>query len=266
MKGTIPVLKVETDTIPEAWERSVIECWNNGARIKTEYDKAGDPPSRDCTMIMVVRVPFREPRIHRAFPGGLDDLEVYRQEVVNGVHDHWIAPREGKWQYTYHERLFNYKVEGRSIDQIEYVVNKLSETPYSRRAQAVTWKAWEDAGIDDPACLQRLWFRVIDNHLIMNVHMRSNDAYKAAFMNIFAFTDLQRFTAERLSEKLGEKIDVGQYVHIADSYHIYGYYFSEFEGFLKTVEERPFEQRVWTSEFAEPLFEEGRKRIEREKK
>ena len=97
MKGTIPVLKVETDTIPEAWEKSVIECWNNGARIKTEYDKAGDPPSRDCTMIMVIRIPFREPRIHRAFPGGLDDLEVYRQEVVNGVHDHWIAPREGKW-------------------------------------------------------------------------------------------------------------------------------------------------------------------------
>ena len=29
-----------------------------------------------------------------------------RQEVVNGIHDHWIDPAAGKWTYTYHERLF----------------------------------------------------------------------------------------------------------------------------------------------------------------
>ena len=58
-----------------------------GVAIKTEYDKAGDPPSKDCTMVMVVNEPFKEPRIHRAFPGGLEDLEVYRQEVIDGVGD-----------------------------------------------------------------------------------------------------------------------------------------------------------------------------------
>ncbi|MCK7472406.1 MAG: hypothetical protein MZV49_00060 [Rhodopseudomonas palustris] len=37
--------------------------------IRTEYDKPGDPPSRDCTMLWTVEDPFAEPRIHRAFPG-----------------------------------------------------------------------------------------------------------------------------------------------------------------------------------------------------
>jgi thymidylate synthase len=122
---------------------------------------------------------------------------------------------------------------------------------FTRRAQAVTWKAWEDLGITDPACLQRLHFRVQDGKLNMNVHMRSNDAFKAAFMNMYAFVELQAWMAERLS------LDVGDYCHIADSFHIYGSYFDEFEGFLKLVGQRSVEQRVWESAYAQPLFIEG---------
>lgn len=262
----IPVLKVEGRTLPEAWENSVIACWRQGVAIQTEYDKPGDPPSRDCTMIMVVRDPFAEPRIHRAFPGGLEDLEIYRQEVVEGVHDHWINPTEGKWAYTYHERLCTYTVEGRTIDQLRYVVEKLTEAPHTRRAQAVTWKVWEDAGIDDPACLQRMWFRILSDTLTCNVHMRSNDAYKAAFMNMFAFTEIQRMVAQQVGDRIGRSIQVGPYIHIADSYHIYGSYFNDFEGFLQTVEQRSFEERTWTTQFAEPFFEEARRRLEEEKK
>ncbi len=93
MKGNIPTLYVHGKTLPEAWEKAVLACWNQGIAIKTEYDKPGDLPSRDCTILWVAEDPFAEPRIHRAFPGGLEDLEIYRQEVVDGVHDHWIAPR-----------------------------------------------------------------------------------------------------------------------------------------------------------------------------
>ncbi|GAI94302.1 unnamed protein product, partial [marine sediment metagenome] len=73
-----PVIKVRGETLPEVWEKSVMKCWQGGIAIRTEYDKAGDPPSRDCTMIMEVTHPFKEPRLHRAFPAGLEDLEIYR--------------------------------------------------------------------------------------------------------------------------------------------------------------------------------------------
>ncbi len=84
----LPIIQVVADNLPEAWEEAVIRTWNEGAAIKTQYDKPGDPPSRDVTAVIIVKDPFAEPRIHRAMPGGIGDLEVYRQEVVDGIHDH----------------------------------------------------------------------------------------------------------------------------------------------------------------------------------
>jgi thymidylate synthase len=265
MKGEIPVFLVEGETLPEAWEKSVLKVWEDGASIRTEYDKEGSPPSKDATMTFVVRKPFSEPRIHLAFPGGVEDLEKYRLEVVEGIHDHWIVPEEGKWTYTYHGRLFNYNVVDDlssskvkspfpAVNQMEYVIKKLSEAPHSRRAQATTWMPTADPKTYDCPCLQRLWFRVIEDddgvkRLEMNSHWRSRDAYKAAFMNIYALTDLQRIMAETISENLGEKVEVGRYVDISDSYHIYGFYFEEFENhFLKLVNKRTFEKRTWRSD------------------
>ncbi len=263
---------VDAKTLPEAWEKSVVKTWEEGDRIKTEYDKPEDPKSRDVTATIVVANPFQEPRIHKAFPGGLEDLEVYRQEVTNGVHDSWVNPEEGKWSYTYHQRLFEYDVRDKTgkvklIDQInEQVIPKLSEAPHTRRAQAITWKPDVDPTVDDPACLQRMWFRIFGDELRLNMHMRSNDAFKAAFMNMWAFTDIQRYVAEEVSKRKGREIKPGQYIHIADSYHIYGSYFNNFKGFLKTLKQRSFEERTWNSdsEMVQALFESGRARLKQE--
>lgn len=265
----IPVIKVEGATLPEAWEKAVIATWKDGLDIKTEYDKPGDPSSKDCTMIMVVDDPMKEPRIHRAFPGGLEDLEVYRQEVVDGIHDHWIKPEEGKWTYTYHQRLFGFNIEGKTVNQVEYLIKKLSETSYSRRAQAITWNPGMDPFTDDPPCLQRIWCRLVelDNgklSLNMNTHWRSRDGYKASFMNIFALTDLQAMIAKRISKNIKKEVAVGRYVDISDSFHIYGSYADEFKRFLKTVGERPFEEKTWSSEFAQPFFEDAKIKLRKE--
>lgn len=263
MSLTLPVVHITAQTLPEAWENAVLETWEHGAQIATQYDKPGDPPSRDAIAVVTVTDPMAEPRIHRAFPGGIVELEAYRQEVVDGIHDHWVDPAAGKWEYTYHERLAAYSVPGleKPIDQMQYVVDQLAEAPHTRRAQAITWKPWEDAGIHDPACLQRLWFRVFDDELILNAHMRSNDAFKAAFMNMYGFTDLQRWVAEKLSARLGREIRVGQYTHISDSFHIYGAYFSEFEGFLDTLKNRTFEQRVFRTADVQDIIDEARVQI-----
>ncbi len=249
-------------TLPEAWETAVRRCWEEGARFRTQYDKPDDPPSRDVACLIHVTDPLAEPRIHKAMPAGLEDLEVYRAEVLYGVHDHWIAPEEGKWEYTYHERLRAYRVPGvaEPIDQVAEVVRMLREAPHTRRAQAVTWQAWQDLGIGDPACLQRLWFRVEEPQagggearLNLAIHIRSNDAFKAAFMNMYAFTELQRQVAEAVG------VPPGEYVHVADSFHIYGSYFEEFESFLGMLEAR--RDRTFTSSFAAPMFADGVRRL-----
>ena len=249
-------------TLPEGWETAVRRCWDEGARFRTQYDKPGDPESRDVACLIHVMEPLAEPRIHKAFPGGLEDLEVYRAEVLYGVHDHWIAPEEGKWEYTYHERLRAYRVPdvAEPIDQVAAVVRMLREAPHTRRAQAVTWQAWRDLGIADPACLQRMWFRVeeppgrgAEPRLNLAVHIRSNDAFKAAFMNMHAFTELQRQVADEVG------VAVGEYLHVADSFHIYGSYFDEFQSFLGMLEARP--DRTFTTGFARPMFADGVRRL-----
>jgi thymidylate synthase len=270
MSGSIPTLFVQARTLPEAWEKAVLTCWQQGISIKTEYDKPSDPLSKDCTMMWVCEEPFSEPRIHRAFPGGLEDLEVYRQEVVDGIHDHWIAPQEGKWTYTYHKRLFGYDTGHETVDQIQYMIDKLSEAGHTRRAQAITWNVKLDPPTDDPPCLQRVWCRMLADEqgqltLNMNTHWRSRDAYKAAYMNAFAFTDLQRIMAAKIAQKIGKPVAVGRYADLVDSFHIYGSYFKQFEGFLKSVETRTFAERTWPSEFAEPMFAEARARLAAEK-
>lgn len=263
MQFQLPTLHIEAMTLAQGWEEAVCATWERGATIATQYDRPGDPPSRDASVLIAVADPFAEPRIHRAMPGGFYELEVYRQEVVDGIHDHWIDPAAGKWQYTYHERLAAYSVPGlpQPLNQLDYVVDTLTRAPHSRRAQAVIWKAWDDAGIEHPACLQRLWFRIFDDRLVMSAHMRSNDAFKAAFMNMYAFTDLQRAVAERISERVDRAITPGQYNHVVDSFHIYGSYFAEFEGFLKSVSARTWEQRTYRTEDVQPMIDEARVKL-----
>lgn len=258
--SSIPPFLVTGRTLPEVWEKSVLKVWERGISIKTEYDKEDSPPSKDAIMMMQIDEPLAEPRLHRAFPGAVSDLEKYRLEVIDGVHDHWIKPEEEKWTYTYHERMTKYRVvEDLSnsavkspfapVNQIEYIINELSETPYSRRAQAIIWMPTADPRTDHPPCMQRIWCRILENadmqlFLHMNTHWRSRDAYKAAFMNIYALTDLQRIIAEEISKKMGKEVKVGGYTDVSDSFHIYGAYFNEFQNFLK-MQSRPFEERTW---------------------
>ena len=206
MKPLLVVARV----LPEAWERSIKELWERGVIVETEYGEK----SKDLPAIIVVEEPLSEPRIHLkgVVAGRLSGLFEYVEEVLSGVND-WRIGKD--WHYTYHERLFAYKVDSRVYDQISYVVEKLKEAPFSRRAQAITWQPWKDCKTDSPPCLQRVWFRVVEGKLVMHAHMRSNDALKAAFMNMYAFTELQRKVAEELG------VPVGYYMHVADSYHVY---------------------------------------------
>ena len=267
--ASIPVISITADCLPQAWEKAVLAVWDKGFDVKTQYDKPEDPPSKDATVIVTVTDPFSEPRIHKNFPGGPEELESYRQEVVNGIHDHWIDPAAGKWTYTYHERLFSYcPVEDirnadspkpfRKVNQIQYIIDYLSQAGHSRRAQAITWMPSADPVTDDPPCLQRIWCRLVADEagrlsLNMNTHWRSRDLYKAWFMNVYALTDLQKMIAEGIANNKSEPVSVGRYVDISDSLHIYGSYFDEVAPEIEKMRQSSFHERAWES--THPAFE-----------
>lgn len=275
----LPVLSITADCLPEAWEKAVLAVWDYGLTIPTQYDRPGDPPSKDATVMITVSDPFREPRIHKNFPGGPEELESYRQEVVDGIHDHWIDPAAGKWTYTYHQRLFAYcpTEDLRSsnspkpfapVNQIDAAVEALAACHFTRRAQAITWMPTADPKTEDPPCLQRIWFRLIEDGnggfaLNMNTHWRSRDLYKAWFMNAYALTDLQQRMARRLADKLGKPVRVGRYVDISDSLHIYGSYLKDAGIEVEKMRTTPFTLRAWESTYPSFAFmtEEARAKL-----
>ena len=275
--GNIPVLNITGETIPQAYEKTIKEVWEKGASVSTEYDRPEDPPSKDATVMVTVEKPFGQPRFHRAFADGLGGLSEYVMEVVYGAHDYWVKPKEEilkgvdstdtRWTYTYHGRLCEYEIEDRVTDQVDYMVRKLAQTPYSRRAQGITWNTNLDPPTDHPPCLQRIWGRLIEDEdgvlvFNMNTHWRSRDLYKAWFENVIALTSLMRKIAERISEQASREVRLGRYVDISDSLHIYGSYFRDLEGdpekgvksFFDLIESRSFEERTWTSDFVRPHF------------
>ena len=253
----IPVVYALGDTLPEAWEKALLSIYHHGEEMPTEYDKEEDPLSRDATAVVTVFDPLAEPRIHKNIPCGFRELEVYRQEVVNGIHDHWIDPDQGKWAYTYHERLFSYPFSPKPVDQISFVANTLINNWFSRRAQAITWDPITDPYSKDPPCLQRIWCRVTPDYeggqlcLNMNTHWRSRDLYKAWFMNAYAMISLQKMIADRLSQEWLEKVELGRYVDISDSLHIYGSYMDEVSEEVKKIEAAPdsWPDRSWETSF-----------------
>ncbi len=195
--------KVTGMTLPEAYHEALKALYDYGDHAPcTDYNTG----QIELSMTMQVWAPLREPMISRLFYGGPEELEQYRQEMLDGILD--FAIDQGKLAYTYHSRI---------KEQLPFIYRELRRNPDSRRAviDVRDWKYDSDEGNSNPACLQHLQFFIRDGKLHLKVLFRSNDACKAAFMNAFALIMLQKQVAEELG------VELGSYTHRANSFHCY---------------------------------------------
>jgi len=221
-----PVVMVTGRSLAETWERAVLEVWSSGIEVPTEYGEK----AKETTLLMVVEEPFAEPRVHRGDVIAVTGTRSYVEEVLEGTLDRHVE--EGKLPYTYHERLYSYRIDGKVLDQIREVRRKLQSAPYTRRAQAITWQPAKDLFTESPPCLQRLWLKIYAQSLVLETEWRSRDLFRAAHLNMLALTELQ----SRLSKELGCR--VGAYLDFSNSAHIYEKSFPDVERFAATVERR----------------------------
>lgn len=268
--NNIPVLHVTGESLAVTYEAALVKLYQEGTRFKTQYDKPGDPLSLDCTLNATVLNPECDPMIHQAFPGGIDELKEYVMEL-KGFKDHWVKnmndPDDTRWEYTYHGRLQRYgswkervdeggkmvrKDVGFQVDQIEHVIQKLVDQPFTRQAQMITWMPNHDLQVYDPPCLQSLWYRIVEDErgvqwLNCNIRFRSNDAWGASFMNMFGFIRFNReVIADEVARRSSKEVRLGRMNWQADSYHIYGRDIAQAKAMLfdrldtMTLEERTF--------------------------
>lgn len=114
---------------------------------------------------------------------------------------------------AYGYRIFNKF----GVNQVNKVVEELSENPYSRRAVISIYTA-EDlnnlTSLDIP-CNISVLFKIRDNRLDMTVLNRSNDIYKGLPYNFFVFRLIQFYISRELN------VEVGLHNHFTDSLHLY---------------------------------------------
>jgi thymidylate synthase len=185
---------------------------------------------------------------------------------LTGRKDHWVKnmddPEDTRWEYTYHQRLADWGTwkstsgppeiqPGGGINQIAKVVDKLTEQPFTRQAQMITWMPGVDFDVYDPPCLQSIWYRLLEDgdgySLNCNVRFRSNDAWGANFMNMFGFVQFnEELIAKPLSYRFDRPVTHGRLNWQADSYHIYGKDQEDFQKrFLQRLDASSFEDRVF---------------------
>jgi thymidylate synthase (methanogen type) len=115
------------------------------------------------------------------------------------------------------------------VNQIEYIINKLKSSPYSRRAQAITWRPLVDPYHNDPPCLQRIYMRIKNDKLIMQTTWRSRDLFRAWEANVNGMLRIQKSVADELG------VEMGHYVDCSNSLHIYGDSFKEVEDLFERM-------------------------------
>ena len=118
------------------------------------------------------------------------------------------------------------------INQINYIIQKLKERPYSRRAQAITWRPLVDPFHIDPPCLQRIYMRIKDKELIMQTTWRSRDLFRAWEANVNGMIRIQKYVADQLGVK------VGHYLDFSNSLHMYGNTITEAKDMLNRMKIR----------------------------
>ena len=135
--------------IAAAHEWAVRTVLEKGYAVTTENGEA----TIECEPIALeLRDPLAEPMASPASRFQRRFLEQYAADLLEGS--------DAVFEYDYHSRLFGWG-EGLvrdgapvSVDQIAYIVRKLTEAPVSRRAIAITWNPVTDEEMRDCPCLQ----------------------------------------------------------------------------------------------------------------
>lgn len=148
--------------------------------------------------------------------GNRDDESILR---YSKFWEHIKNEKSPTWNSNYGYYIFK---EG----QFDYVFNTLKDDPDSRQA-AIVINRPEVMMSDtkDKICTYAISFRIRENQLNMSVSMRSNDYVYGTQIDMFQFSVIQEMLLTLLKVRY-PKLEMGRYVHKADSFHIYQRHFA----------------------------------------
>jgi thymidylate synthase len=193
---------IKAKTPEDGWIRVIRKILDSGM---VRVDERGSKTRwHDNVMIHIVN-PYSE-RVSKKYPFSETVLrEKYATQLLN--------PDRMDFDYTYGERLNAWGPE--VINQVDYVIAKISKSPNSRRAVMTTWDPRKDTLVDEVPCLNHFVFMTRENLVDLSVMIRSNDMYGAWPANVYALGELLTFVSEKT------KLNPGTITTVSINAHIY---------------------------------------------
>lgn len=185
----------------DGWKRIVRKIMEDGMHRVDERESE----TRWHSNVMIhIANPFAD-RVCDEYPFSEKVLrEKYATQLLN--------PDRMDFDYTYGERLNAWGPE--IVNQIDYVIEKLRDSPNTRRAVATTWDPRKDTVVDEVPCLNHFVFMVREKFLDVSVMIRSNDMYGAWPANVFALAELLHYVADRTNLTPGTVTTLSVNAHI----------------------------------------------------
>ncbi len=137
------------------------------------------------------------------------------QEHGVTIWDEW-ADKDGNLGPIYGAQWCNWRTpDGRSINQIDQVIEKIKSTPDSRRLIVSAWNVGELEQMSLPPCHCLFQFYVSDGELSCQLYQRSADIFLGVPFNIASYALLTMMVAQVAGLKPGE------FVHTFGDLHLY---------------------------------------------
>lgn len=185
----------------EAWKRIVHRIMEDG-RLRTD-ERGIETRWHSNVMIHII-----DPYVNRVCADYPFSERVLKEKYATQL----LNPDRMDFDYTYGERLNAWGED--CINQIDYVIKKLRETPSTRRAVATTWDPRKDTQVDEVPCLNHFVFMVNEGLLDLSVMIRSNDMFGAWPANVYALGELVQHVADKTDLRAGTLTTLSVNAHV----------------------------------------------------
>jgi thymidylate synthase len=145
----------------------------------------------------------------------------YLNENGVSIWDNW-ADENGELGPVYGAQWRAWKTaDGNSIDQIQNLIDGISNNPDSRRHIVSAWNVGDVDQMALPPCHSLFQFYVANNKLSCQLYQRSADIFLGVPFNIASYALLTMMVAQVT------KLELGDFVHTLGDAHVYSNHFEQ---------------------------------------
>ena len=204
--------RIEGRTIAETWVKLIHRIRRTGTLRNTQHDSQW----QELINLMAI-VTDEPPEFYFPDPNYLPVSQDFVADYIGQIQDDAVS--EDGVKYTYGQRLRSWF----GVDQIQQVIQQLSDNPDSARAVMSLWDARQDGQANgSPPCLNHIWTRIVDGELSLTATFRSNDMFGAWVANAMGLRALQQHLKQHIERRnSGLKLRLGPLITVSESAHIY---------------------------------------------